>query len=115
MLIDEQMLASLREDDDDDGQFFRELIEAYIEHAESRREKLESAHRKKDDAAFHAAVHNPKGGSLNIGAFNLGTLCRAIDQAHQKGQTAVVSRGMKAFPEVFARSVAALLDLLGDA
>lgn|GEM_PF-3771988 len=115
MLIDENMLASLREEDDDEGTFFRELIEAFLEHAECLRHRIEVAHRKREDAAFHAAMHNLKGGSLNIGAFALGTLSRAIDQAHRKGQDDIVDRGMQVFPDVFSRTMTALLNLLGDA
>ena len=67
----------------DDGTFFRELIQLFLDHTPPLIETLEEAYRRGDRLASHSAAHKLKGSCANIGAEVLAELASRLEPKQQ--------------------------------
>ena len=75
-ILNQETMDSLRELGDD---FFRELIETFIESSQTQMEALRKAIGEKSAPGIEAATHSLKGSCYGQGAEELGLLCKKME------------------------------------
>ena len=84
-IIDEAVLEELRELDDEDGGFFEEVVQAYVQDAPAMADDLHSGISGGDVEKTTRIAHSLKTTSLQIGAQGLGELCRQVEEKSRGG------------------------------
>ena len=81
-LLDTAALDSLRELGDD---FFRELVETFLESSREQMEAIRQAAKDADAGLMEAAAHSLKGASRQQGAVVLAECCRKLEEMGKEG------------------------------
>jgi HPt (histidine-containing phosphotransfer) domain-containing protein len=84
-VLDEAVLAELRQSTGDDDEFMRELVATYLEEAGAYLDGMTSAAAAGDPAAIVRPAHTLKSSSASIGAMRLSAICRDIEAAGRDG------------------------------
>lgn len=92
-VIKAETLNELKEILEDD---FSLLVSSYLEDAQCRMEKLQSAIESADAAVIKAEAHSLKGSSLNLGAQSLPELCSQLEKCGGEG-------ALQDTPELFSK------------
>jgi two-component system sensor histidine kinase/response regulator len=86
IFIDPYLLARLRQlERETDTEFLLDLIEMYLVDAPRQKTRMLEAWNQGDAHAFHVAAHTLKGSSLNLGARDLGNVCKSLEEVGRSG------------------------------
>jgi HPt (histidine-containing phosphotransfer) domain-containing protein len=79
-LFDEEIIKSLKELGGEEGDnFFKEIIEIYLQQAPSLMDDIKSSASKLDFVKLDQSAHALKGASLNIGAKLFANICKMLE------------------------------------
>jgi two-component system sensor histidine kinase/response regulator len=85
-ILDDAVLAELRESTGDDDDFLRELVETYVGEATGYLEAMRAAASEADAAAIVRPAHTLKSSSATVGAMRLAAISRGIEEAGRSGR-----------------------------
>ena len=85
-VLDEAVLAELRESIGDDQAFMVELVETYAAEGATNMVGLLAAATAQDCAAIIRPAHTLKSTSASLGAMRLSAICRAIEEAGRQSR-----------------------------
>ncbi|MEO5940434.1 MAG: Hpt domain-containing protein [Candidatus Limnocylindrales bacterium] len=108
--IDAPTFASLVEMTGGEMDFVDELVDTYLEDGANQLATMRAALDSGDLEALTRAAHSMKSGSLNVGALELGSLCRALEEAGRGGSVADGADRVAEIEAGFGAARAALLD-----
>jgi HPt (histidine-containing phosphotransfer) domain-containing protein len=108
--IDEATFANLLDMTGGDQAFVDELVDTYLEEGERLVEDLIVAATTNDVAAMVRPAHSMKSSSLNVGALELGELCRSLEENARSGFVEDPVARADAIKIAFADARAALLE-----
>jgi HPt (histidine-containing phosphotransfer) domain-containing protein len=83
--IDEPTYDALLKMTGDDQAFVDELVDTYLEDAVNQLAALDAAVDAGDPAALTRPAHSMKSSSMNVGALELGQLCRELEELGRAG------------------------------
>jgi two-component system, sensor histidine kinase and response regulator len=83
--IDEETYDALLKMTGDDQAFVDELVDTYLEDAVDQFTALDAAIDSGDAAALTRPAHSMKSSSLNVGALDLGQVCRELEELGRSG------------------------------
>jgi HPt (histidine-containing phosphotransfer) domain-containing protein len=110
-ILDQAVIAELRESTGGDDDFVRELAEAYVSEATGSLDAMTAAAGHADPAAIVLPAHTLKSSSATLGAIRLASISRAIEEAGRAGRTddlaADVERARTTWTETLAALTAA--------
>ncbi len=75
-----------------DPDFFRDLVDQYLDQAASQLAELQEAATQRDTSVLKAVAHSLKGASATIGATEVASACVALEEAAARGDVAVADR-----------------------
>ena len=112
-LLDEQVLASLREDFASTGDLgeLAAIIRNFLEHAARELGTIAEAVADSDAEAARLAGHKLKGSSLTLGASRLGAAAEQVEAAAAAGDLAAATDALRELESVFALTRASLADV----
>jgi len=108
--IDPAVFANLVEMTGGEMDFVDELVDTFLEDGARQIEALHAAVASGDVDGLGRAAHSLKTGCLNIGATDLGTTCRSLEEAARGGSVPDAEQRIAAIDAGFASARAALLD-----
>ena len=85
-ILDDAVIAELRESTGGDDEFVRELVDAYISEATGYLEAMAAAISTGDTAAIVRPAHTLKSSSATLGAMRLAAISRGIEEAGRDGR-----------------------------
>jgi HPt (histidine-containing phosphotransfer) domain-containing protein len=85
-VLDQAIMAELRESTGDDEAFVRELIAAYVAEAPEHLDGMARAAAAADAAAIVRPAHTLKSSSASVGAMRLAAICRSIEEAGRESR-----------------------------
>ena len=110
-ILDDAVLAELRESTGGDDDFIRELVEAYVSEATGYLAAMTEAAGAADAAAIVRPAHTLKSSSATLGAMRLAAISRDIEEAGRAGRVdglgADVSQAHTTWTETLAALAAA--------
>lgn len=83
--IDPAVFAGLVEMTGGEMDFVDELVDTFLEDGQNQLEGMRAAATESDLETLGRAAHSLKSGSLNVGAVELGALCRSLEEAGRSG------------------------------
>jgi FOG: HPt domain len=86
-ILDDAVLAELRESTGGDDDFVRELVDAYVGEATGYLDAMTAAAAAADAAAIVRPSHTLKSSSATMGAMRLSAICRGIEEAARAGRS----------------------------
>src|SRR4051812_20332305 len=92
-----------------DMAFVDELVDTYLEDGASQLAALRTAADAGSAEALGRPAHSLKSSSLNVGALELGSLCRALEEASRGGLVPDAAEDVAAIAESFDATRTALL------
>jgi HPt (histidine-containing phosphotransfer) domain-containing protein len=106
MPIDRDVFNALVEMTGGEMEFVDELVDTYLDDAQQQIAALREAIATNDIAALVLPAHSMKSNSLNVGALELGALCRQLEEVARGGavpdaadRVAAIDRGFAAVRE----------------
>lgn len=106
--LDPNAIEALRALNLDDGAFFFDLIQIYLDDAPKRIAEIEHALAEGDAPQLALAAHSLKGSSANFGAHRLCVLSERLEHLGRQGALGEVPTHLPALKEEFARVTEAL-------
>lgn len=85
-ILDQAVIAELRESTGGDDDFVRELVEAYVAEATGYLDAMSAAAITGDAAAIVRPAHTLKSSSATLGAMRLAGISRGIEEAGRAGR-----------------------------
>jgi len=107
-ILDDGVLAALREQTGDDQDFMRELVEAYVAEATGYLEAMVGAVSSGDVAAIVRPAHTLKSSSATLGAMRLPAISRRIEEAGREGHGAGLDGDVELAQVTWAATLQAL-------
>lgn len=107
-ILDDAVLAELRESTGGDDDFVRELVDAYVGEATGYLEAMTSAAAAADVAAIVRPAHTLKSSSATMGAMRLSAICRGIEEAGRAGRADGLAGDVAAAHAAWAATLEAL-------
>jgi HPt (histidine-containing phosphotransfer) domain-containing protein len=108
--IDRPTFANLLEMTGGDQEFVDELVETYLREGDRLVDDLVVAAAAGDFAAMVLPAHSMKSSSLNVGALDLGELCRRLEEDSRSGSVDAPVDRANEVKVAFADARAALLE-----
>ena len=108
-ILNQETMDSLRELGDD---FFRELIETFIESSQTQMDSLHQALAEENGSGIEAAAHSLKGACYGQGAEELGELCKEMERKGRENDLTDITPLMREIEESRNRTCEALKQLL---
>jgi HPt (histidine-containing phosphotransfer) domain-containing protein len=105
-ILDDAVVAELRESVGDDDSFVRELVEAYLAESPGYLEAMAAARSAGDAAAVVRPAHTLKSSSAALGAMRLSAICKQVEYAGREGR--LDEAGIEAAQSLWPETVAAL-------
>ena len=87
-VLDDEIIESLLELDDGDGEILAELVDLFAEDAPLRVEEIRQAAASSDELLMRRAAHTLKGAGRNLGANQLALVCEDMEQKASEGDLA---------------------------
>jgi HPt (histidine-containing phosphotransfer) domain-containing protein len=84
-LLDMSIIQGLKEMNDEDNDFFKEIIDLYNEQYPELYQKIVANANSKDLNNLSKTAHALKGASLNIGAKELANICKTVEINSKNG------------------------------
>lgn len=111
-VLDPNAIEALRAvSPDDGGEFFRELVDIFLQDTPRRIAEIESTLAAKNAPDLTRAAHSIKGSSSNFGAVALHDVARSMEQAGKEQDYPTVQALLPAMQAEFSRVKAALEQL----
>lgn len=107
--IDPAVFANLVEMTGGEMDFVDELVDTFLEDGARQIAKMGEAATAGDVERLGRAAHSLKSGSLNIGAMELGAICRSLEEAARAGAVPDADEQVTAIAHGFAAARDALL------
>lgn len=107
-ILDDAVLAELRDSTGGDEEFVRELVDAYVGEATGYLEAMTSAAAADDAAAIVRPAHTLKSSSATMGAMRLSAICRGIEEAGRAGRAGGLAGDVEAAHAAWAATLEAL-------
>ena len=111
--IDPAVFANLVEMTGGEMDFVDELVDTFLEDADRQIAAMRGAVADGDVETLTRAAHSMKSGSLNVGALELGGLCRELEETGRSGSVPDAPARITAIDDAFAAARAALLEERG--
>ena len=108
--IDPAVFANLVEMTGGEMDFVDELVDTFLEDGERQLDAMRAAVEQGDIASLTRAAHSLKSGSLNVGALQLGELCRTIEAAGRSDSIPHPAEWVASIATAFDTARRALLD-----
>lgn len=108
--IDQAVFAGLVEMTGGEMDFVDELVDTFLEDGANQLDAMRAAVEQGDIASLTRAAHSLKSGSLNVGALQLGELCRALEEAGRGGAVPDADPQIAAIASGFDDARLSLLD-----
>ena len=86
-ILDDAVIAELRESTGGEDDFVRELVEAYVSEATGYLEAMTAAAGAANPSAIVLPAHTLKSSSATLGAMRLASISRGIEEAGRAGRT----------------------------
>jgi len=109
-VLDEAVLAELRESTGDDDEFLRDLGEAYVSEGRGHLDAILAAAAAGDPAAMVRPAHTMKSTSASLGAMRLSAISRRLEEAGREGRVGDLVRDAEAARATWAETLAAFVD-----
>jgi len=93
LVLDEAVLAELKETTGDDPAFVRDLIETYLADVPVQLEGIDGAIAASDADALVRPAHTLKSSSVTLGAMRLGEISRTLEMTGRSGALDTAARG----------------------
>jgi HPt (histidine-containing phosphotransfer) domain-containing protein len=90
------------------AEILHELLEAYAEDVPQRLVAIEKAIAQSDPEALRQAAHALRSGSINLGAVQVGQLCRELEQMGKSGGTTGAQALYQQLPLAVGQTISAL-------
>lgn len=90
------------------AELLHELLEAYAEDVPQRMVAIEKAIAQSDAEALRQAAHALRSGSINLGAVQVGQLCRELEQMGKAGSTTGAQALYQQLPLAVGQTISAL-------
>jgi HPt (histidine-containing phosphotransfer) domain-containing protein len=111
-VLDPEVIDSLRElGGDDGGALLRELVELFMQDTPPRMVALEDAMQKQDGQALERAAHALKSSCANMGARQLASLCKQLEDSGRQGTFAAAAEIITLSKQEFDAVTRALSEL----
>lgn len=110
-ILDYSIIQGLKELGDDEEDFFKEVVELYIEQAPSLINEIKTFAFSADAENMGRAAHTLKGASLNVGAKKFAEVCKSIELDGKDGILSNVAEHLKNLDSQYEISKQALLDV----
>jgi HPt (histidine-containing phosphotransfer) domain-containing protein len=107
-ILDDAVLAELRESTGGDDDFVRELVEAYVAEAAGYLEAMSGAVATGDVSAIVRPAHTLKSSSATLGAMRLSAISRGIEEAGRAGRAADLADDVELAHATWAATLLAL-------
>jgi HPt (histidine-containing phosphotransfer) domain-containing protein len=107
--IDRAVFDALVEMTGGEMEFVDELVDTFLADADQQIAALREAVATADTAALVRPAHSMKSNSLNVGALDLGGLCRELEERARNDDVPDAAERVEAIAEAFAGVRAALL------
>ena len=98
-VIDLDVIATLRDLDDGEGEVLEELVDLFLTDSPDRIAEMRGASASGDQELLKRAAHTLKGSSRNLGASSLAEICQVIES---KSMEAQIEEASKLIPQVEA-------------
>lgn len=112
-ILDLEIIAGLKELGSGEEDFFKEVIDLYLEQAPGLIKEIKTNAFSADAEKMGKSAHTLKGGSLNVGAKVFAEVCKAIELDGKNNNLSDVANNLLKLDELFAITKSALLDLAG--
>lgn len=109
-ILDDAVIAELRESTGGDDEFVRELVEAYVSEATGYLDAMTAAAGIADASAIVRPAHTLKSSSATLGAMRLAEISRGIEEAGRAGGTDDLAADVEQARSTWAATLAALID-----
>ncbi|MFI5144203.1 MAG: PAS domain S-box protein [Ignavibacteria bacterium] len=110
--IDLDTIGGLREMDEQDGSFLKEIIDLYLNEMPELIDNIRTAYELDDNIKVAKAAHSLKGASLNLGACALAGICNEIEQAAKANSKKELEILIKELPDYSAGTENELKNIL---
>ena len=107
-ILDQAVIAELRESTGGDDAFIRELVEAYASEATGYLDAMSAAAAAANPSAIVLPAHTLKSSSATLGAMRLASISRAIEEAGRAGRTDDLAADVERARATWAETLAAL-------
>jgi HPt (histidine-containing phosphotransfer) domain-containing protein len=107
-ILDDAVLAELRDSTGGDDDFVRELVEAYVSEATGYLEAMSAAAGVADSAAIVRPAHTLKSSSATLGAMRLAAISRGIEEAGRLGRVDSLAADVEQAHATWTLTLAAL-------
>jgi HPt (histidine-containing phosphotransfer) domain-containing protein len=107
-ILDDAVLAELRESTGGDDDFVRELVEAYVSEATGYLDAMTAAAAVADPAAIVRPAHTLKSSSATLGAMRLAAISRGIEEAGRTGRIDGLAADVEQAQVTWTETLAAL-------
>ena len=107
-VLDDAVLAELRESTGGDDEFVRELVEAYVSEATGYLEAMTAAAAAADPVAIVLPAHTLKSSSATLGAMRLASISRGIEEDGRAGRAGGLVADVEHARATWAETLAAL-------
>ena len=108
-ILDDAVLAELRDSTGGDDDFVRELVEAYVSEATGYLAAMTAAAEAADAAAIVLPAHTLKSSSATLGAMQLASISRGIEEAGRAGHGADLAGAVEQARSAWTVTLAALV------
>ena len=108
-ILDDTVIAELRDSTGGDDAFVRELVETYVAEATGYLEAMTAAAGAADPAAIVRPAHTLKSSSATLGAMRLSVMSRAIEEAGREGRSDDLAADVEQAHATWAATLAALI------
>jgi len=109
-LLDERVIAELRESVGGDDSFVAELATAYLAEGQDYIDAMVDALARGEISAVVRPAHTLKSSSASLGAAHLAQICRGIEHAARDGQTEGLAAAVDEAKAVWQLTVSAMTD-----
>ncbi|MEO5704016.1 MAG: Hpt domain-containing protein [Candidatus Limnocylindrales bacterium] len=107
-ILDDAVIAELRESTGGDDDFVRELVETYVAEATGYLDAMSLAVTTGDAAAVIRPAHTLKSSSATLGAMRLAAISRAIEEAGRIGPTEGIAADVERAHATWIETISAL-------
>lgn len=108
-ILDDAVIAELRESTGGDEEFVRELVEAYVSEATGYLEAMTAAAAVADPSSIVRPAHTLKSSSATLGAMRLAEISRGIEEAGRAGGTDDLAADVEQARTTWTATLAALI------
>ena len=108
-ILDDAVIAELRDSTGGDDDFVRELVETYIAEATGYIDAMTAAAASADAAAIVRPAHTLKSSSQTLGAVRLAAISRGIEEAVRAGRDADLAVDVEGARAAWGATLAALI------